>query len=137
MADTAAPAVSAGDTTLDRVLELVRALAAELRAGRAPHALSAGSSLERDAGLGSLERVELLLRIEAAFGRRLDETALEADTPAELARAVRAAAGHEAGSAPASAPALPAAAPLASTATTVHGALWQRAQSTPDRPHVF
>ena len=137
MAETAAPAVSAEDTTLERVLEVVRGLAVELGGGRVPRPLSARSSLERDAGLGSLERVELLLRIETAFGRRLDEKALEADTPAELARAVRAAAGAQAPAAGETAPALPAAAPLASSAATVHGALWERAQSTPDRPHVF
>jgi fatty-acyl-CoA synthase len=137
MADTAAPAVSAEDTIEERVLEVVRALAVELGGGRAPRPLSARSSLERDAGLGSLERVELLLRIETAFGRRLDEEALQADTPAELARAVRAAAGPQAAAAGESAPALPAAVPLATAARTVHGALWARAQSTPDRPHVF
>ena len=137
MADTAAPTVSAEDTTLDRVLEVVRALVVELGGGRAPRPLSARSSLERDAGLGSLERVELLLRIETAFGRRLDEEALQADTPAELARAVRAAAAPQEAAAGEAAPALPAAVPLASSASTVHGALWDRAQSTPDRPHVF
>src|SRR4030095_16610613 len=90
MAEATAPPVSARDeqTIEDRVLELVRALAAELGGGRALRALSAQSSLERDAGLGSLERVELLLRLEAAFGRSLDEAALQADTPAQLARAV-------------------------------------------------
>jgi len=136
MADTAAPAVPAQDTIEERVLDVVRALAFELGGGRAPRPLSAASSLERDAGLGSLERVELLLRIESAFGRRLDEEALQADTAAELARAVKAA-GPVAATAAAAAPALPRAAPLTSAATTVHGALWDRAQSTPDRPHVF
>src|SRR5688572_22993592 len=140
MAEVTAPPVPARDegTIEDRVLEVVRALAAELGAGRALRTLSAQSSLERDVGLGSLERVELLLRLEAAFGRSLDEAALQADTPAELARAVRDAGGQAAAaSRGAKAPALPAATPLLSAATTVHGALWQRAQSSPDRPHVY
>jgi fatty-acyl-CoA synthase len=137
MADIAAPATPTEDATLEQVLEVVRALALELGGGRAPRVLTARSSLERDAGLGSLERVELLLRIEKAFGRTLDERALQADTPAELAGAILAAAGHDAAPAARDAPLLEAASPLRSAAATVHGALWQRAQSTPDRPHVF
>ena len=40
-----------------------------------------GDSLDRDLGLGSLERVELLLRIEQAFGVRLaDDVMVAADT---------------------------------------------------------
>ena len=35
-----------------------------------------GSHLDRDLGLGSLERVELLLRLEKIFGTRLDEQVL-------------------------------------------------------------
>ena len=139
MAEATAPSVSARDeeTIEERVLEVVRGMMEELGAGRAPRALTARSSLERDAGLGSLERVELLLRLEAAFGRSLDEGALQADTAAELARAVRQAGGPPSVTARESAPALPAASPLRATASTVHGALWQRAQSTPDRPHVY
>jgi len=139
MAEATAPPVPARDaaTIEEDVLEVVRALAAELGAGRALRALSAQSSLERDLGLGSLERVELLLRLEAAFGRSLGEAALQADTPAELARAVRDAGGQAAATAREKAPALAAASPLLHAATTVHGALWQRAQSSPDRPHVY
>jgi 1-acyl-sn-glycerol-3-phosphate acyltransferase len=139
MAEATAPPVPARneETIEDRVLEVVRALAAELGAGRPRRELSAQSSLEREAGLGSLERVELLLRLEAAFGRALDESALQADTAAELARAVRDAGGQAAVAAPERAPALPAAAALAFAPATVHGALWQRAQSTPDRTHAW
>jgi 1-acyl-sn-glycerol-3-phosphate acyltransferase len=139
MAEATAPPVSARDeeTIEERVLEVVRGMAAELLAGRAPRALHARSSLERDAGLGSLERVELLLRLEAAFGRSLDEAALQADTVEELARALQRAGGPMAAPVPEAGPALPAAIPLRSPAATVHGALWQRAQSTPDRPHVY
>ena len=139
MAEATAPPLSARDeqTIEERVLEVVRGMASELGAGRALRALTPGSSLERDAGLGSLERVELLLRLEAAFGRSLDEAALQADTVEELARAVRRAGGRAAVGATSAPPALPAASPLRSPAATVHGTLWQRAQSTPDRPHVY
>ncbi|MCU1341132.1 MAG: AMP-dependent synthetase and ligase, partial [Candidatus Acidoferrum typicum] len=45
-------------------------------------------------GLGSLERVELLLRIEQAFGARLDDRVLaEADTVQDLISALSAADG--------------------------------------------
>src|SRR5918996_3355324 len=71
-----------------RVLEIVRALAHEVGGGRAARAASAEASLERDLGLGSLERVELLLRLEKAFGRTLGDRGLEIDTPAGLARAI-------------------------------------------------
>ncbi|HZM52840.1 MAG TPA: phosphopantetheine-binding protein, partial [Vicinamibacteria bacterium] len=123
MAEATAPPLSARDeqTIEERVLEVVRGMASELGAGRALRALTPGSSLERDAGLGSLERVELLLRLEAAFGRSLDEAALQADTVEELARAVRRAGGRAAVGATSAPPALPAASPLRSPAATVHG----------------
>jgi acyl-CoA synthetase (AMP-forming)/AMP-acid ligase II/1-acyl-sn-glycerol-3-phosphate acyltransferase len=47
------------------------------------------SSLERDLGLGSLERVELLVRLEKRFDRRLPDTlAQNAETPADWVRAL-------------------------------------------------
>ena len=52
-------------------------------------ALHAGSHLDRELGLGSLERVELLSRLEAEFGVRLpDRAASEANTPEALAGAI-------------------------------------------------
>src|SRR6266436_5056238 len=51
--------------------------------------LNGGSQLDRELGLGSLERVELLARLETAFDIRLpDRVASEANTPDDLARAV-------------------------------------------------
>jgi hypothetical protein len=45
------------------------------------------SHLERDLGLDSLARVELLLRVGSEFGRSLPEAALaEAETPQDLLR---------------------------------------------------
>ena len=56
--------------------------------------LNLSSQLDRDLGLGSLERVELLTRLEAAFGMRLpDRVASEANTPEDLARAILATPG--------------------------------------------
>jgi len=72
------------------MLELVQRLAAELRrqSGVAPVCLD--SLLERDLGFDSLARVELLARIEQAFGVSLPEQALvTAETPRDLLRAVQ------------------------------------------------
>jgi len=76
----------------ERVLEEIRGLLAELGSTGALPMLSRSSQLDRDLGLGSLERVELLARIETAFHIRLpDRVASEANTPEDLARAILAA----------------------------------------------
>ena len=71
-----------------RLLGIVQGLARELR----PHApeverLGLDHSLERDFGLDSLARTELLARIERELGARLNEEALtSAETPRDLLR---------------------------------------------------
>jgi fatty-acyl-CoA synthase len=73
----------------ERVLEVIRALLSELGSQGALPMLSLSSQLDRELGLGSLERVELLTRLESAFGVRLpDRAATEADTPEDLAHAI-------------------------------------------------
>jgi acyl carrier protein len=73
----------------EQMLQIVRELLTELGSLRAAEAVSLGSSLERDLGLGSLEMVELLVRTEAHFNVRLpDRVAEEAETPADWVRAV-------------------------------------------------
>jgi 1-acyl-sn-glycerol-3-phosphate acyltransferase len=73
----------------ERVLEVVRELLAELGHTSAVRSASAVSHLDRDLGLGSLERVELLLRLEKSFGVRLDEEVLAgADTVQDLITAL-------------------------------------------------
>ena len=75
-----------------RVLEVVRGLLSELGHESAARSASVESHLDRDLGLGSLERVELLLRLEKMFAVRLDEDALaEAETVQSLIAAVGAA----------------------------------------------
>jgi 1-acyl-sn-glycerol-3-phosphate acyltransferase len=90
--------VAATGTQLDRsavrqrVLEILRALLGELGSEGALPMLGLSSHLDRELGLGSLERVELLARLEAEFGVRLpDRVAAEINTPEELADAVLAA----------------------------------------------
>ena len=77
-------------TSLDtRVLETIRLLLQELGSRRALQSLSLQASLERDLGLGSLERVELLDRLEKEFNRKFpDEVLTQAETPADLVKAL-------------------------------------------------
>jgi acyl carrier protein len=73
----------------EQVLEIVRELLNELGSHRAAQSVALHSMLERDLALGSLERVELLVRCEARFGIRLaDEVAQQAETPAEWVQAI-------------------------------------------------
>ncbi|MGB2672087.1 MAG: acyl carrier protein, partial [Candidatus Acidiferrum sp.] len=80
----------------ERVLEVIRSLLEELGSRGALPILTVGSQLDRDLGLGSLERVELLARLETAFGVRLpDRVVAEANTPEDLAKALLVAPGVE------------------------------------------
>ena len=71
------------------MLEVVRQLLVELGSQGALPLLTLHCSLDRDLGLGSLERVELIARLESEFGVRLpDLPAAQAGTPEDLARLV-------------------------------------------------
>jgi fatty-acyl-CoA synthase len=73
----------------ERVLDVVRSLLEELGSHGVLPTLSSSSHLDRDLGLGSLERVELLARLETEFAVHLpDRLAAEANTPDDLARAL-------------------------------------------------
>jgi fatty-acyl-CoA synthase len=108
----------------ERVLDVVRGLLEELGSHGALPQLSATSNLDRDLGLGSLERVELLTRLEDAFGMRLPDTLVAvANTPEELATAILGSPGIESGSiSEMSALSAPVAAPLAATDSIVEKA---------------
>ncbi len=71
-----------------QLLDLVRGLSRELRPGaNGIDRLGMDHELERDFGLDSLARVELLARIERELGVRLAEAAFaEAETPRDLLR---------------------------------------------------
>ncbi|MBI2754775.1 MAG: AMP-binding protein [Betaproteobacteria bacterium] len=77
-----------------RMLSIVADVAREAR----PHLdsyVALDSSLERDLGLDSLARVELVLRLEREFSTSLPEQALaSAETPRDLLRFLLGAAGH-------------------------------------------
>lgn len=98
-------AASSGVVDEAAVIDVVTRTLADLHAG-APGlpAVTAASVLDRDLGLDSLARVELLVRLERHFGVALPEDTLQrADTVADLLHAV-----HRAGGA---APAMPMTAP--------------------------
>src|SRR6185503_8382806 len=80
----------------NQVLGVVAAVAREAR----PHVdayVSLDSSLERDLGLDSLARVELVLRLEREFGAALPEQALaSSETPRDLLRFLMAGLGQSA-----------------------------------------
>jgi len=80
-----------------RLLNAVRELARELgRNGDDLQRLGPDSSLERDFGLDSLGRVELLARVQRDFGIQLDgEVFLTVETPHDLIGKMKAAAGVE------------------------------------------
>jgi 1-acyl-sn-glycerol-3-phosphate acyltransferase len=85
---TAEPIETSG--TAEEILGLVQTLALELQPGRRGMGSSSlDSSLERDFGLDSLGRAELLTRLEKAFGVRLPEALLAtAETPRDFLKAV-------------------------------------------------
>src|ERR1700730_9129452 len=78
----------------ERLLDVVRTLVSELGHQRALASIGPAAQLEQRWIKGSLERVELLLRIEQSFGTRLDDRVLaEADTVQDLLSALSAANG--------------------------------------------
>ena len=84
-----APAIDA-----NRLLAVVQEVAREARPNVQSY-VALDSALERDLGLDSLARVELVLRLEREFSVSLPEQALAtAETPRDLLRFLLAGAGH-------------------------------------------
>ncbi|MDH3526226.1 MAG: AMP-binding protein [Gammaproteobacteria bacterium] len=129
------------DDTVGRLLDSIQQLAVELHPGRTP-AIQAtlDSALDRDLGFDSLSRVELLLRIERAFGVSLPEqVTMTVETPRDLLRAVLS--GHATGL-PAAvatisivAPGEVAGAPV--EADTLLDVLDWHVHNHPQRPHIY
>ena len=84
-----------GRTDLEaQVCDIVRQLLAELGSFHAIEAVRGSAHLERDLGLGSLERVELFLRLDRAFGAHLPERIVaESDTLDDVIASLAAAIG--------------------------------------------
>jgi 1-acyl-sn-glycerol-3-phosphate acyltransferase len=122
------------------LFDVVRSFLAELGAPPAP--LAPAADLERDLGLGSLERAELLARVEQAFAVRLPDSALVGThTPASLLELVERSGGPVAVRPIAAVPD-PAAAPpaargrLPERAQTLVEVARFRAEADGDRLHV-
>jgi len=122
-------------------LHTVSGLLQELHAGTTLPQVELDSSLEHTLGLDSLERAELLLRLERVFGVRLPVHTLgTAETPRDLLRAVLAGAV----TAPAPVGAMPSEAPSAAEsiiripheAVTLVDVLEWHARANPQRTHL-
>lgn len=131
-----------------RVLEKVRRLLEDLGGSRALQSVRPDASLDRELGLGSLERVELVSRLELEFSVELTESVLaEAKTPADLTNALVNAlltadtpirAGARSGHTHLANPAHTAARlPPPTEAETLIEVLRARASAEPHRPHIY
>ena len=122
------------DAVQARVLNLVDEFVSELRGG-SDRRVRPNDSLEQDLGIGSLERVELAVRLEQAFDVRLgDEVMVEAETPVDLVSAITTAGPAETSAAVPTQAAPAVTAPAA--AVTLIDALEWHATRTPDRIHI-
>ncbi len=120
------------------VLDIVGALVSELGGAASGRVVTLDDSLTRDLGLGSLERVELLVRLEDAFRVRVPETVLEhAETARDLVAAIRVAAPARAEVLPGARTPLASAVPAPASAATLVEVLRWHAEATPERAHVF
>ena len=128
----------ASDLLQRHVLEIVDQLVTELRGSESHRRVRPGDSLERELGISSLERVELLVRLEQALGVQLGDAAMaEAETPGDLAVALAAAAPRVVETLPEFKPAFAATAAAPPSARTIVEALEWHAERTPDRVHIY
>jgi acyl carrier protein len=130
-----------GRVVNDQVLDIVARLVSELSGGVARRP-TLEDSLDRDLGISSLERVELLLRLEQAFGVRLPDSVMaEAATPQDLVAAILHAApvvtepAPEAREAAVRATSAPTSIPTA--ARSLVEALHWHAERAPDCIHIY
>src|SRR5689334_21409347 len=129
------------------VVDTLRGLIGEVDPSRARAPIALDASLTKDLALGSLERVELAMRLEQASGLELGETVLAgADTPRQIATAITRARetanpngpAAAAGTRVASATAITTAGtrgPAVGARTLVDALRWQVEQG-PDRLHI-
>ncbi|HXN65898.1 MAG TPA: AMP-binding protein [Candidatus Acidoferrales bacterium] len=141
----------------ERVLRVAREILQELGNEHALRSLCCESHLERDLGLGSLERVELLVRLGAAFHLTLADAAIaQANTIEDIVGAIGKSLRAELASDPAAPPAArDVTGQLADAAQLTRGAepsslsegvpwaetlldvIYHRARTDAERPHLF
>ena len=131
----------ASNTIAERLLGLVQGLVRELYPGRGtPAVLTLDSSLDKDLGIDSLGRVELLVRLENTFNLGLpDQDFAVADTPRELLQLILSATPTSPSTAAGavSSAALTSAASAPNTAQTLMEALYWHTEQHWDRPHIY
>ena len=124
-------------TVQARVLAVVDAFVAELGTTPVRGSVAPNDVLDRDLGIGSLERVELLARLEQAFDIRLPDDVLEeADAVRDLLAAVRRGGTTTIGVAVPSAFPASAGVPPPASARTLLDVLRWHADASPDRVQV-
>ena len=117
---------------------IVGGLVAELGGPPARAAVTLDDSLDRDLGIGSLERVELLLRLEHVFSVRLPDTVMaDAGTPRDLTIAILAAEPSRPEAIPSPRTPLGRAASAPASAETLTAVLAWHANATPERIHIY
>ena len=129
-----------GQRTAESLLQVIQELVSEVHPNRsAPETITLDSTFEKDLGLDSLARVELIARVESRFKLALPErTFAEVETPRDLLRAVLGAEAPRTALSAADmqlAPMGKAEAAPAEAATLVDVLNWHVAQH-PDRPHI-
>ena len=122
------------------LFELVKRLARELRPGQPlPPSTTMDSRLDKDLGIDSLGRVELLARIERHFDVSLPERVFtSAETPRDLLRAILSATAHRKAAHPlkVGVPSLEEAEVAPESAQTLIEVLNWHVLHHPDRPHI-
>ena len=132
------PQSPVSDSLQRHVVEIVDQLVTELRGRESHRQVRPGDSLERDLGISSLERVELLVRLEQALGVQLGDAAMaEAETPRDLAVALAVAAPRAAEALPEVTPTSAPTTTAPPSARTIVEALEWHAGRTPDRVHIY
>jgi 1-acyl-sn-glycerol-3-phosphate acyltransferase len=120
-----------------RVVDIVTALAGELGTLPARGSATLDDVLDRDLGLGSLERVELALRLEQAFGVQLGDAVLtEAECCRDLVAAVSKAGVPVQERTPAAIELPQTGARVPGEAQTLTEVLAWHAAATPERVHI-
>jgi 1-acyl-sn-glycerol-3-phosphate acyltransferase len=121
-----------------RALEIVDGFVRELGTLPSRGSVAPGDALDRDLGIGSLERVELFLRLEEAFGVRLGDAVMaEAETCQDLVAALLAGKAAVPEALPAREPAPAAGLPAPASARTLPEVLRWHAEREPDRVHIL
>ncbi len=129
----------AEDATIGRhVLEIVERLVAELGGPKARGDVSLDDALDRDLGIGSLERVELLLRLEKEFGVRLPDAVMaDAVTPRDLVTAIGSSSTAPPEALPRAVSPLPPGMSAPASARTLNEVLRWHAERAPERVHIY